>query len=248
MMIRHFVSSNRMIFDLGMNNGDDTEYYLHKGYRVVAVEANPTLCESAARRFSQDVERGNLVIHNAAIWESYDRKVFYVNEENDHWSSLDIQWAGRNDSRYVEVPISCVPLAHLLALHGVPSFIKIDIEGVDHMVLDQLKEAAYLPYYLSMEDCRFGYEYLEAMRDLGYCAFKLMNQADVGQMVDAETGFRFKQGSSGPLGEAVPGPWLDYEQMIETYSRVVRDRNNNRHAPRTIWWDIHCRGPEAHAV
>ena len=28
-----------LIYDVGMNNGDDTAYYLHKGFRVVAVEA-----------------------------------------------------------------------------------------------------------------------------------------------------------------------------------------------------------------
>jgi len=32
-----------IIYDVGMNNGDDCEYYLTKGYRVVAVEANPAL-------------------------------------------------------------------------------------------------------------------------------------------------------------------------------------------------------------
>ncbi len=30
-----------LIFDVGMNNGDDTDFDLAKGFRVVAIEANP---------------------------------------------------------------------------------------------------------------------------------------------------------------------------------------------------------------
>lgn len=30
-----------LVIDVGMHNGDDTAYYLHRGYRVVAIEANP---------------------------------------------------------------------------------------------------------------------------------------------------------------------------------------------------------------
>ena len=32
-----------LVFDIGLNNGDDTAYYLHLGYRVIGVEANPLL-------------------------------------------------------------------------------------------------------------------------------------------------------------------------------------------------------------
>jgi hypothetical protein len=30
-----------LIYDLGMHRGGDTQFYLEKGFRVVAVEANP---------------------------------------------------------------------------------------------------------------------------------------------------------------------------------------------------------------
>ena len=34
-----------LIFDVGCNDGQDSDFYLKKGFRVVAVEANPALCE-----------------------------------------------------------------------------------------------------------------------------------------------------------------------------------------------------------
>ena len=30
-----------LIFDVGCNNGDDTDFYLRKGFRVVAIDADP---------------------------------------------------------------------------------------------------------------------------------------------------------------------------------------------------------------
>ena len=35
-----------LIYDIGMNNGDDTAFYLIRGYRVLAIEANPELAEA----------------------------------------------------------------------------------------------------------------------------------------------------------------------------------------------------------
>lgn len=241
-MKRHFVGASDLIVDLGMNSGDDTEYYLKKGYRVVSVEANPTLCERAKERFREAIDTKRLMIRNVAIWSSYDKKPFYVNVANDHWSSLDRGWAARDASSFVEIQIDCIPIKHLFAHYGVPLYIKIDIEGADDIAIKQLRESEYLPLYLSLEDCRFGFEYLETLKELGYQSFKLLNQSTVEQLVDQTVDHRFKLGSSGPFGEDVPGAWLTYDEMVGKYSREVRDRNNNRHAPRTVWWDIHCRG------
>ena len=40
-----------LIYDVGMHDGDDTAYYLDKGFQVVAVEANPVLVQSGRERF-----------------------------------------------------------------------------------------------------------------------------------------------------------------------------------------------------
>ncbi len=33
-----------LIYDVGMHNGADTDYYLKKGAKVVSIEADPQLC------------------------------------------------------------------------------------------------------------------------------------------------------------------------------------------------------------
>ena len=56
-----------LIFDVGADNGDDTAAYLARGFRVIAVEANPTLCEGMHKRFANDIKRGRASIVNKAI-------------------------------------------------------------------------------------------------------------------------------------------------------------------------------------
>lgn len=241
-MNRRFVANSDLIIDLGMNNGDDTEYYLKKARRVVALEANPSLCEKARLRFQNEIATGRLEILNLAIWSDYDRRTFYLNLENDHWSSLDHNWASRDETKCVGVDIDCVPLKYLFARFGVPHYLKIDVEGADHIVIGQLVDCEYLPLYLSLEDCRFGYEYIATLSEAGYTGFKLLDQSTVLDLQDEMVGHKFSLGSSGPFGEDVPGDWLPRLAMEEYYSQEVRDRNNNRMAPRTRWWDIHCCG------
>jgi hypothetical protein len=53
-----------LIYDVGMNNGDDTVYYLRRGFRVVAIEADPRLAKSAAERFRTQISSGQLRILN----------------------------------------------------------------------------------------------------------------------------------------------------------------------------------------
>ncbi|MFN3657015.1 MAG: FkbM family methyltransferase [Pseudolabrys sp.] len=230
-----FARDSRLIFDLGMNNGDDTDFYLRRGFDVVAVEANPALCDKAAQRFREAIAAGRLTILNAAISDKPGEATFFVNLDNDHWSSLDIGWAGRDASRCREIKVRCVTLGKLFAEFGVPHYLKIDVEGVDQAVLEQLQDARELPLYVSVEDCRFGPRYMEILASCGYDGFKLLDQSTVPHMKGG-----FPPGSSGPFGDEVPGVWLSHAQMMAEYSATVRDAQGNRLAPRTHWWDIHC--------
>lgn len=235
-----YADDSRIIFDLGMNNGDDTAHYLAMGFNVVAVEANPALCEKAARRFQTAIAERRLTILNAAIAESAGEATFFINLDNDHWSSLDIGWAGRDASRCREIKVRCVTLAGLFAEFGVPLYLKVDVEGVDLAVLEQLRGQTLLPRYTSVEDCRFGFQFIDILKSCGYDGFKLLDQSTVGDMVDRTSGLPFPRGASGPFGDDVPGDWLTYAEMVAHYSSTVRDRDGKRLAPRTHWWDIHC--------
>jgi SAM-dependent methyltransferase len=44
-----------LIYDVGLLDGTDTAYYLFWGYRVVAVDVNPTMIEAARVRFANEI-------------------------------------------------------------------------------------------------------------------------------------------------------------------------------------------------
>lgn len=239
-MIARYADNSRVIFDLGMNNGDDTAHYLARGYNVVAIEANPVLCEKASRRFAAAVGTGRLTVLNLAVSDRSGEAGFYLNLDNDHWSSLDLGWAGRDQSRHRKIMVRCVTMDNLFDGFGVPFYLKVDVEGADLSVLEQLRGHAELPRYVSVEDCRFGFQFIDILASCGYDGFKLLDQSTVGQMTDKSSGKLFPVGSSGPFGEDVPGEWLPCADMVTLYSSTVRDRAGTRLAPRTQWWDIHC--------
>ena len=54
--------NKKIIYDFGSNNGDDISYYLLKSDLVIAVEANPVLCNHIKKRFKQQILNGNLIV------------------------------------------------------------------------------------------------------------------------------------------------------------------------------------------
>ncbi len=67
-----------LIYDVGMNNGDDTAYYLAKGFRVVAIEADPFLVQDVSPRFQQEITAGRLTILNVGVSDAEGTFPFYV--------------------------------------------------------------------------------------------------------------------------------------------------------------------------
>ena len=60
----------KLIYDVGMHKGEDTEFYLRRGFRVVGVEANPYLVEELRSKFSAEISSGTLQLVDRAISNS----------------------------------------------------------------------------------------------------------------------------------------------------------------------------------
>jgi len=56
------VREDDLIFDVGMHNGEDTEFYLSRGFRVVGVEANPDLVRGLEKKFAAEIADGRVTI------------------------------------------------------------------------------------------------------------------------------------------------------------------------------------------
>lgn len=229
-----------LVFDLGMNNGDDTDYYLRKGFRVVAVEANPDLHALGMQRFAADVQSGRLHMINAAISKSSGQIELFINEATTGWTTtnplwLDTRIALGTKARSVVVP--AITSQEIVREFGVPYFIKADIQGAEPFVLEALLEFDERPKFISISSGTdvVGAGVLQHVRnvmklfsDLGYRKFKIIQQRDIelqkcpfpareGSHVD----YLFKHGQSGLFGEELPGEWMDQRQILREYRKIV---------------------------
>jgi FkbM family methyltransferase len=250
-----------LIFDVGMNNGDDTAYYLHRGFRVVAVEADPTLANAARCKFSDAIAAKRLDVVNIAIGPRHEVAPFYLCQTNNVWNSFRKDVASRdgNEPQIIDVP--CVPFQSLLAQYGVPLYLKVDIEGHDHFCLTAL-DRADLPRYVSFEasDDEESRASLRHLKGLGYRRFKFITQNDFSALARRPTlksrlrnhrigrGIRrrlpiwqFPFGSSGPFGEQTDGAWLSYDELLTTLRWFGEGRSPLGPPGAPHWHDVHAR-------
>ena len=166
------MSTAAMVFDVGLHNGDDTAYYLSLGYKVVGVEANPLLAAKCAARFENEIRDGRVRVINGGLLKEPGTFTFYRNLTDDGWSSFEPD-RGKKDGAWEELKIPCITTAQLIAEHGKPFFMKVDIEGADLQALATLT-AATAPTYISLElNC--ADPIVERLIELGYSAFKFVN-------------------------------------------------------------------------
>ncbi len=162
-----------LIFDVGMHNGDDTAYYLHRGFNVVAVEADPDLAEAGRKRFASAIEGNRLTIVNKAIAAEAGEEDFWICDNQRVWNSFDRSIASRNGLPCHSVKVQTVPMGDLFEQHGVPYYLKLDIEGHDHIAAGDIRPTD-APPYVSLEINSVDDFYL--LRSKGYQRFKCIQQ------------------------------------------------------------------------
>lgn len=235
--ITHPVKVEGLLYDVGMHQGEDTDFYLKKGFKVIAFEADPDLLNHCKQRFAKEVESERLIIVEGAITEpspdgtGAQSVKFYKNKANTVWGTISRDWALRNassgfSSEIVEVPV--VNFAQCLEKFGIPHYLKIDIEGFDTVCLKVLLAYDTKPDYISIESEKVSFrkliEELDLLARLGYSGFKAVQQNRVPNQVEPNPsregfylGYQFQEGSSGMFGEDLPGEWKNRQQITREY-------------------------------
>jgi FkbM family methyltransferase len=75
-----------LIYDVGAHLGEDSQHYLAKGFKVVAIEANPELAARLRQRFTTEMTDGRFTLVECVISEETGYQTFYVNETLSIWS------------------------------------------------------------------------------------------------------------------------------------------------------------------
>jgi FkbM family methyltransferase len=141
-----FISPGDLVFDIGSHVGDRVAAFRRLQARVVAVEPQPALVGTLRLLYGRDP---NVSIEAAAVGSRSGLVKLSVNLDNPTVSSASRDfidaaagapgWENQTWAKRLEVPLTTVDA--LLQKHGVPAFIKIDVEGFEAEVLAALTAA-----------------------------------------------------------------------------------------------------------
>ena len=135
-----FIKEGDLCFDVGANFGNRTNIFLTLGAKVIAIEPQDECVEFLRRKY-----RDKIIIEQKGVGAEPAIKDFYIcdtsvlstfSEEfksNGVWGSGDYKL---KDVRKIEI----VTLDSLISKYGLPSFIKIDVEGYEPEVMKGLSQ------------------------------------------------------------------------------------------------------------
>jgi FkbM family methyltransferase len=224
----------KIIYDLGSNDGCNIPYYLLKSDLVVAVEANPILCQLIKKVFEKDIIDGRLIVENCIVTalSNNEDKEFYIHKHK-HVLSQFLLPSQEVLNSYYKIKVNSRNILSIIKDHGTPYYIKIDLENYDYYILKELFLQKIYPKYLSVE------AHNENVYDLiiengKYKSFKLVDGHTVEKKyrnrIIKNINYSFKRHSAGPFGKDIDGQWMTEENFRFLLSVVGFG-----------WKDIHCK-------
>ncbi len=164
------VKPGGLAFDIGSHVGDRIGSFRRSGARVVALEPQP-LCARVIREiYAGD---NDVALVEAACGPKPGKLTLHINSNNptvttaskDFVKAADGAggWEGQVWDQSIEVPVTTMDA--LIATHGSPDFVKIDVEGFEADVLAGLSQTV---------PC-LSFEFTTIQRDVAYkCLDRLM--------------------------------------------------------------------------
>ncbi len=142
---RRFVQRGDLVFDVGAHVGDRIASFRRLGARVVAVEPQPALVKVLKLIYGR---ASDVTIEAVAVGGDSGTAELMINPDNPTVSTASRGfisaargapgWETQRWTKTAQVPMTT--LDALIARHGVPAFIKIDVEGFEAEALAGLSQ------------------------------------------------------------------------------------------------------------
>jgi FkbM family methyltransferase len=174
-----YVKPGDVAFDIGSHVGDRVASFRRLGARVVALEPQP-LCAKVIRAIHGADPAVTLV--QAACGASEGVIKLHINSANPTVTTASAGfvsaaqgadgWEGQNWDESLDVAVTTLDV--LMATHGDPAFIKIDVEGFEADVLNGLsKPVPTLSFEFTTIQRDVAYACLDRLTALGYRHFNV---------------------------------------------------------------------------
>ena len=168
-----------LIFDIGANHGYKTGIFLQLGARVISVEPDEISQQILKQSFLQyRFKRKPVVIVPKAVSDKNSIERFWVDTPGSAKNTLSQKWANTlkaDDARFGEKltfgqwkEVETITIESLIAEHGLPFFVKIDVEGHELGVLRGMQRPIpYLSFEVNLPEFRpEGLDCVEILRRL----------------------------------------------------------------------------------
>jgi FkbM family methyltransferase len=166
-----FVKPGDLAFDIGSHVGDRIGAFRRCGARVVALEPQPDCA-----RVIRDIYKGDahVTLVESACGPKPGKLTLHINSANPTVTTASTDfvkaadgaggWEGQRWDRAIEVPVTT--LDALIAAHGKPAFVKIDVEGFEADVLAGLSQPL----------SSLSFEFTTIQRDVAYACLDRIGQ------------------------------------------------------------------------
>jgi FkbM family methyltransferase len=140
-----FVKPGDLVFDIGSHVGDRIAAFRRLGCRVIACEPNPPLVKTLRLIYGRD---SAVTIEPIAVGRTAGELELAINVDNPTVSTASKDflkasegapgWQEQVWDKSIKVPVTT--LDALIARHGIPAFMKIDVEGFEAEALAGLSQ------------------------------------------------------------------------------------------------------------
>ena len=164
-------------FDIGANIGNWSLSNINNFDKIIAIEASPI----TFKRLESNCSHSKITLLNYAVCNSTEDVSFYQ-AQCDVLSTMNKEWLTKESSRFYNHPyreIRCVPIRidALIEKYGIPSLIKIDVEGGEYDCITSLTcKAGLLCFEWASEVNDITFKCLDYLFSLGYINFFIQNE------------------------------------------------------------------------